>query len=264
MESSLPTIMWPHYSEDVSITRAAELIERDRTALSRQIQKIHAGNPPKTRDPRIDIVARIFVKHAEGVNPAVKAALLIEALGIPDSQVQAPPPVLADKKVRHRISKKQRTQLRRKPAEDLESAFTETLGRVRRHNTMNARRWLKEIIDAMEARGIEFPVSQIDGIPPGRFVPFISLSDWAANAGASDTYLFFYRHGSGRPMDYRLLTLEDLHSSTFHFLTVDNWFSAMNHAMAQEAAEAERRLTDVPPKKKSKRMQAGKSPTKTL
>ena len=266
MENCLPATMWPHHTEEVSITRAAELLECNRTSLSQQIRKIHAGNPPKTRDPRIDIVARVFVMHAEGVNPAVKAALLIKALQIPDDQVQAPPPALhqpANKYARQRVSKKQQARLRTKPAQDLTNVFDKAHDRVKQRNTINARRWLKDIIDAMQARGIEFPISQVDGVPPGRFIPFISLSDWAAKAGPSDPYLFFYRHGSGRPLDYRLLTVEDLDSSIFHFLTVDKWLSAINQAMAKEAAEEEQRRIEVPPKKKSRRGLAGKSKAKT-
>lgn len=263
MKNSPPPVMWPHPDEMVSITQAAKLIQRNRSSLSRQIGKVRDGNAPQTRDPSIDIVARVFVEHAEGVNPSVKAALLIKALNIPSNQVLAPPPSLQQggkKNVRQRISKKQLTRLRTQPAQKLITVFKDTARRVEDRNTINARRWLKEVIDVMAQRGIEFPRSQVDGVPPGRFIPFGSLSDWAANAGASDPYLFFYRHGSGRPLDYRLLTVEDdLESATFHFLTMDKWLSAMKHAMAQETSEMERRRIDVPPKKQSKRSTVDKS-----
>ena len=238
------TIIWPHPSEMVSITQAAKLLECNRSSLSRQIQKIRDGNPPQTRDPRIDIVARLFVDHAEGVNPAVQAVLLTSALNIPAHRIaQTPPSSPPAKEVRHRISKKERGHLRDLPKEDLTDFFHDAYVRVRERNNLNARRWLKDIIDAMAKREITFPLDRVEGIHTGRFVPFASLADWAAAASPGDMYFFFYRKGEGRPLDYRLLTLEDLvDGATFRFLTLVEWFDAMKTTMEGEAADAEARL----------------------
>jgi hypothetical protein len=227
----------------VSISLAAQLLGISRTTLSRQIEGVKNGNPPQAKDPRVTVVAWIFISHGKGVNPAVEAALLIKALNIPAQQVtQTPPPAPTSKEKRHRISKKERSRLRTRPAGQLRNIFDAAYERVITRNNINARLWLKEIIDAMMMREISFPEDRVEGIPTGRFVPFASLADWAASAGPKDCYFFFFRKGTGRPLDFLMLTADDLECATFRFLNLTEWFGAMQHAMHGEATEAEDRM----------------------
>jgi hypothetical protein len=236
---------WPHPSEKVTVSKVAGIFGVNRRTLSRPIEHISDGKPARTTIPEVETAARIFAQHGSGAVPSVEAALLIDALQIPGSQVAEAPtqPGADQKEIRHRLSKKTIQELHDIPPNKVLDVYAEAHERVQEKSTINARRRIFAIVGVLVKRKIAvWPdrLTRIEGIPYDRFRVFATMADWTANAGPQDFRLFAYIEGNRRPVDFLLVPKRSWRSAKFIFLDVDGWLKAMRKGLTLEHVESER------------------------
>jgi hypothetical protein len=241
---------WPHPDTPVSLSEVADLLGGvSRRTLARAVEAAKNNEPARSKDPRADVVGKIYAGLRTGSGGKALAKDIILALGGDPERVAKGKASPQLQKPRHRIGKKEEAGLRTLPQSALVKIYLEEVARWDRKNTSNTRKRLAAVRDAILARCMNLP--NTPGFDPHRIIPFASLADWLAKARFDDLRIFL-NVGSGRPIDLSVATHKQIREGQFIVLNLAGFTGAIHSAVCAEEIDTGTPLT-IKPRAKTKR-----------
>lgn len=246
---------WPHPDTPLGARDVAKIIGRHRSSIEKPLQRLRAGEPPKTDDPEILAVAQILNRGSVGARGAtlrLPASVFIGAIGRKHDTVSDVPPKAKkiDKSHVHRKGKKEIARMRRASDARLRQDFLDAYANASAKGTTLQLEWLFDIVEEIKRREtMPFPQEMFEGTTldrlsfdaklrqvVSRFAAIRDFGQWTRLAKTGDFRMFVLLPGSLRPVDGFDAPKRLPRGSEVLFLDIWEWHERMGKAKGPEEA----------------------------